>query len=867
MPAEKKNPLRIPLSLLMHLFQSLLLRYVRFSEDWIDTLRCASAKGPVIIVLRNRNLIDFLCLRGICQKSGLPPLGFVSGLSPFWFLPLWKFLPALFSRRSETRQKQRLQRTLEHGGTALVFLRRPAIRDAFGSRPVALDGIRLAVEVQRETQLPLQALPTVFLWGENPMKRPRSNLYFLFGTSEYPRILRALWLLMRRRSNHGQWSSDVIDIGAIAQDKPTLAAQSGILRAAVGRRIEEIRRERLGTFTKPSSRIKAEVIASGRLKKELASLAETQQMRPEEISHRVVQIVEKLATDFKPHVVSAFALLMAFVWKRLYTTFDIRKEDTERMRAAEAAGPLLLLPCHRSHIDYLAITQAMNTANLMLPHIAAGDNLDFWPMGPVFRASGAFFIRRRFINDKFYTAVVNTYIRRLIHEGYAIEIFIEGGRSRTGKLLRPHTGMLEMVLHAMATIPDRIPGILPTYIGYERVIEEASYLREVLGKKKKSESIFSVLKTAKVLFKNYGRLYVRTGHYFSVQDVLNDLGHEIAELTNAATRREVAQEIGFRTLAEIQTLTIATATSVIATAALSLPQKRFTMAQLWDTARVLLRYLQHLEADLSPELHDFANGLDSAVPPPSFVQTVQTLQREKRFALISGRPKTDPETAVFEIRSGQRRALDFYKNSILHFFAPAAFLAPTLLQANGEGAPRDHLVEATTRAAKIFQWEFILPGCRTKTTAAFEKARHALTDSALQHLGALGHVAQDGDRFSVQNADALQLFARLLRNFHELYATVLQVAKDRGLGRYSGDIASETMARLEHRRKHGDLFFAECRNHVMLQTAQKMLKDYKLNRFPEDENPFVAGGVGDDFLHWLTAALSGTEAGDKRPAP
>ena len=119
------------------------------------------------------------------------------------------------------------------------------------------------------------------------------------------------------------------------------------------------------------------------------------------MTHRISNIVEKLATDFKPHVVAAFAVVMAFVWRRLYRAFDIRKEDVDRMRSAVGKGPLLILPCHRSHVDYLAITQAMNTANIMLPHIAAGDNLAFWPMGPIFRSSGAFFIRRRFVNDKF----------------------------------------------------------------------------------------------------------------------------------------------------------------------------------------------------------------------------------------------------------------------------------------------------------------------------------------------------------------------------------------------------------------------------------------------------------------------------------
>ncbi|MCK9464161.1 MAG: 1-acyl-sn-glycerol-3-phosphate acyltransferase, partial [Proteobacteria bacterium] len=408
---------RVIVSWWLALFQAILTPYVRISDDWVERVRAAAARGPVVFILRNRSLIDFLCLRGLCRRHGLPEVGFVSGLSPFVFLPWWRWLIALFRRRLPDRYKRRLVDTFRAGGSAVVFLRRHDPSSALGSRPVQIDGVRLAVEAQAEIGGPVLALPTVFLWGEGAMSRLPQSFDFMFGTNENPRLVRSMWLLIRRRSKQGAWVGDPLDLAAIRTERGVdEQGLAGVIRAGVGRGIELIRRNRLGSLTKPSNRVMADVLASGRLRVELEAIAADEGIPSEEIGPRARSILSALATDFRPRVLALFSMVMAFVWK---------------------------------------------DANIMLPHIAAGENLAFWPLGWLFRSSGAFFIRRKFINDRFYGAVVNAYIRRLIQEGYDIEVFIEGGRSRTGKLLRPKLGMLEMALKALAVTPRRDLGILP----------------------------------------------------------------------------------------------------------------------------------------------------------------------------------------------------------------------------------------------------------------------------------------------------------------------------------------------------------------------------------------------------------------------
>src|SRR6187399_874703 len=160
-------------------------------------------------------------------------------------------------------------------------------------------------------------------------------------------------------------------------------------------------------------------------------------------------------------------VLFDWAFHRIYRGIEYDPEDIARLRSASREGTLVLLPSHKSHIDYLILSYIFNEQNLPLPLIAAGENLNFFPMGGVFRRGGAFFIRRSFRGDRLYAAVVDAYIRRLIRDGYPIELFLEGGRSRTGKLLPPKFGLLNMVVDGAVALPQHPCYFVPVSIGYE----------------------------------------------------------------------------------------------------------------------------------------------------------------------------------------------------------------------------------------------------------------------------------------------------------------------------------------------------------------------------------------------------------------
>ncbi|HUT79414.1 MAG TPA: 1-acyl-sn-glycerol-3-phosphate acyltransferase [Polyangia bacterium] len=842
---------KVVVSWWLALLESLLVRYVKVDDEWLDAVWAAAAKGPVVFVLRNRSLVDLLCIRGLARRHGLPPLGFVAGLSTFLFMPLWLWVVRLFRRRRPERRRRKLAETLAAGGSALVFLRRPAAV-WLGSRPVAVDGIRLAVEVQRELGLPVQALPTVIIWGEDPMRRAnRGGFRFVLGTNDYPRLIRSLWMLVRRRSIHGAWVGEPLDLSALRREREVGdEALAGIVRAGVGRHIELIRRTRLGSLTKSSSRIKAEVLGSGRLKAELAAIAAEEGIPAADVPARARQVIRQLATDFRPRVLTLFAAVMAFVWRRLYSGIDVREEDLERLRVASGLGPLLILPCHKSHIDYLVISQVMRDANIMLPHIAAGENLSFWPLGPLFRSSGAFFIRRKFILDRFYTAVVNAYIRRLLQEGYSLEVFIEGGRSRTGKLLRPKLGMLEMVLKAMASSPLTDPGVLPMFIGYERVIEERAYVDESVGRPKQRENVAGLFKTTGVLFHRYGRLHVRTGNHFTFGAVLARLGVTREQLLDGHTRREVAQEIALDTLREIGRVAVATPSAILASALLAGRGGRLAHAELRRDAIRLAGFLRQ-EGAARTALVDRGPGEDDAE------QSGDTLDHIIAVFIRGGRisARVAGASREYEIAPGQRLPLDYYKNNTVHFFVPAALAAATLLAASGGEATADVIAADIADACRLYRWEFLLPEQPAAIDAPPASAVRDLADRGIAALARGGIAATSDSTVRIVDRERAHLLRDLLRGQHETYHACLTALRDRASGVYDGD--STRRARLESERMlaAGRYLKPEGPTRLNLQSAMLALKDLKLSRPPAGERPFDEGQLGERLIRYLERAL------------
>jgi glycerol-3-phosphate O-acyltransferase len=834
----------------LRLIQAILVRYVKVDHAWIQKVKDAAQVGPIFFVLRNRSLIDFLCLEALSRKHHLPRVSFVSGLSPFFFLPFVFWLVGKFQRSKREARLQRLKETFASGGSAVVFLRRPAVRGTLGSRPVVVDGVQLAVEAQDALGLRVQALPTVFLWGESPMKRLPGTMDFIFGSNEYPRLVRSIWLLLRRRSVHELTVSAPLDLAAIRSARHIEGrALTGVIRAGVGRQIEIIRRARLGALTKPSSRLMTEVLKSDRLKSQLMDIAEDLGMPKEEVHPKAAAILKKMAADFRPRIVGLFSIVMGIVWKRIYTGIDVRKEDIERLRRGVSNSASLLLPSHKSHMDYIVLSHLMREHNLMLPHIVAGQNLSFWPLGWLFRSSGAFFIRRSFIHDRFYTAVVSAYMRRLVQEGLAIEVFIEGGRSRTGKLLRPKTGMLDMALKAIAISPRAKLTVVPVFIGYEHVIEENAYVAESEGRPKKAENIKGLISSTKVLFSRYGRVYVRAGEPFSVEDMLEEKGLTREDLKVDSVRRTFAFALGARNLAEINALSLATSATVLSTVLLSEERPELSYEALSSRALWLVDLLERVDAPLSPILMKWRDqGTDKN---SLFHRSMRVFVKNGRIQAVSHSGEKR-----YAIRDGQRRPLDYYKNNTIHFLAPAASVATIVLAAGGADVSLAHIRKQIRLTCRLFQSEFIIKPFLDQSPEDVCPAADPIADGALDALVKMGVLIVDDTGASVLDRESASFLANVLRNYHEIYGAVLEAVKAKSESALQ-DPTSQIAQRIAQARLESQQFRCpEGPSTINLRSAVNTLKELKISNPKAGEDPFAKGGLGTALHTYLEAALA-----------
>jgi glycerol-3-phosphate O-acyltransferase len=159
-------------------------------------------------------------------------------------------------------------------------------------------------------------------------------------------------------------------------------------------------------------------------------------------------------------------------------------------------------------MDYLLVSYFVYHNGLVPPHIAAGLNLNLPIVGRLVRKGGAFFLRRSFRSQKLYSAVFHEYLTRILSNGTSLEFFIEGTRSRTGRLLQPKGGMLSMTVRSYLRSPARPIMFQPIYVGYERLVEGKSYTAELSGQKKKSESLGDLFKVFGILKQKYGKVHV-----------------------------------------------------------------------------------------------------------------------------------------------------------------------------------------------------------------------------------------------------------------------------------------------------------------------------------------------------------------------
>ena len=243
----------------------------------------------------------------------------------------------------------------------------------------------------------------------------------------------------------------------------------------------------------------------------------------------------EIAANYSHAFVQFGEKLLGRVWNRVYD--GVKLNHAETLKQVSEGNEVVYVPCHRSHMDYLLLSYIIYHQGYALPHIAAGINLNIPVVGRLLRKGGAFFIRRSFAGNALYTVVFMKYLAAIMARGHSLEYFIEGGRSRTGRLLHPKTGMLSMTVRSYLRDPVRPVVFVPVYFGYERIVEANTYISELSGAPKKKESWLDLLTSLKVLRERFGTVHVNVGEPIRLNDLLEA---HLPQVARAALRRRYA---------------------------------------------------------------------------------------------------------------------------------------------------------------------------------------------------------------------------------------------------------------------------------------------------------------------------------------
>jgi glycerol-3-phosphate O-acyltransferase len=472
-----------------------------------------------------------------------------------------------------------------------------------------------------------------------------------------------------------------------------------------------------------------------------------EEARSKNLSHQQAKLqakkyVDEIAADYRPGLIRLAEKMLTKIWNKIYNGIEIRHADKVRA-LAQKGHEIIYVPCHRSHMDYLLLTYVIYHEGLVTPHIAAGINLNFRPIGGILRKAGAFYLRRSFAGNKLYTAVFREYLELLFNKGYSVKYFPEGGRSRTGRLLPPKTGMLAMTLQALIKGINRPVSIVPVYIGYEHVMEVSSYLKELNGTGKKKESFFQIFSAIKKL-KNYGYGFLSFGEPINLTSYLDqqvpkwrdEPGYNGDKKPKWLT--PVVNNLATDVMSRINQAAAVSGMSICAICLLS--AKKHAMAQS-ELEQAIDHFLELLGDTPYSEL--------ATLPKISGKKLLENTLKLNKFTVSE-----DSFGKIISLKGQNAVALTYYRNNILHLFALPGLIS-AIVFAN-KSLPKDQILVLVAKLYPLLKRELFMYMSAEQATS--------YTESLITKMLAMGLLATNKNQIQTPAADSEAFYSAWLLN-------------------------------------------------------------------------------------------------------
>ena len=601
--------------------------------DLIDERNAA-----ICYVLESGGLADTLALERACQQHGLPsPTAILDfgGASENSSNVVLRRMRGLVFRHRSSKGSTRLRRLVEAA--------------------VAADGKELLL------------VPVAIYWGRSPDKE-RSLVKLLFSEDwDIMGRTRKLFATLVHGRNTLLRFSEPLSLRSIAEAgmDPEIAYRkvSRVLRVHFRQR----RTATVGPDLSHRGALLDQVVLDPAVRKIIDAEAGDNRALRERSTQEARKYAREIAASISYPTIRTLARFLNWVWHKIYD--GIVLSNIDRLHEVGKDNEVIYVPCHRSHIDYLLMSFILYNQGLHVPHVAAGINLNMPVIGPLLRRGGAFFLRRSFKGNRLYAAVFNAYLNQILQRGYSIEYFVEGGRSRTGRLLSPKAGMLAMTVNSYVREPKRPVVFVPIYFGYEKLLEGGSFISELRGGAKKKESLFGLFRTIKSLREDFGKVFVNIGEPIMLEPILDrnrpdwrDVSAETVERPEWLVR--TIEQLGDEIMLRINCAAAVTPISLLASSLLSAPKQTMGVHELQ-------RQLQFSQ-DLLARFHYADSVTLPGWSPEDIIDHGENLKIISRVSHPLGDVVTMAERNAVQ--------MTYFRNNIQHLFAVPASIACCFIQ-------------------------------------------------------------------------------------------------------------------------------------------------------------------------------------------
>jgi glycerol-3-phosphate O-acyltransferase len=695
---------------------------------------------PVIYVLESRAWSSLLVLENECAELGLT--------SPLLRLPTPE---------------------LRNWHSVYTIAPRQPFKAWLQNQPKRSRMIRGILETLHENpDLDIQFVPVSIFWGR-PVAKQKHAVTVLFAHSWEiaGRIRQFFRILIHGRDTLVQFS-EVISFRSLLVDRLDNDENIDNIQQVLSDRLFQVKTATLGPDTSHRRTLVRDLLLVPDVQDAIRKRSIEENKSPYKAALQARKYLYEIVADRTSITIRLMQMGLTSFWNKFYSGIKVYHAD--QLRKLALTHELVYVPCHRSHVDYLLLSYVIHYQGLSIPHIAAGKNLNMPIIGPILRGGGAFFIRRSFKGNELYSTVMFEYLAKLISMGTPVEYFVEGGRSRTGRLLKPRSGMLAMTVRAFLKYRKRPVAFIPVYVGYEKMIEGKAYLAELSGHDKKAESLFTSIRSILAIKGNFGHVYTSFGTPVMLTHHLDNhnpnwLIQEYDDTYRPGWIKDTVNDIAEHIMVNINRAAHVNAINLVSTVLLATPKQHMDEAQLASMIDIYSSIINSLDYSSKIKVVSLS-GTEQ-------VKRAESLKRVKRRKHKMG--------DIIYLDSKNSVLLTYYRNNILHLTALPSVIACCFN--NTPVQKLENIIELVSITYPFLRRQLFITWTQEQLPEAIERI--------VGILAGLGLLEKTGkNEYSRPSASSieygqLELLARVISPVLELYYMTFAVLLNTGTNKVS----------------------------------------------------------------------------------